>query len=202
VTFDVSGWRTLAGEGRGIALELAVLAAENPQLDAIRGVPHGPWKGVWLTRPTAWVHIEEAPTIRGIAATFETAMRKAKALAVADPGRTGDVVSKSNVALSSGPLTWDVVNAGRVAWTTTETGRDGIDRELQRTIYLIEAPGSLLRLEAVTLAGAETTPFDVLALIRTIWAPRPLITCEPQWAWEPYCLPEPVMPASRSRVLP
>ena len=104
VTFDVSGWRVMTpGEGRSEALALAVMAAENPLLDGIGGVPRGGWHGLWLTRPTAWVHIVEAPKIRGITATRESATRQAKAMAVNDPRRIGDASFKPNVTLVAGP---------------------------------------------------------------------------------------------------
>ena len=168
VTFDVSGWRVLNPSGGFSALERAVMASDSPLLDAIGGVPRRAWRGVWLTRPTAWVNIS------GISAVFDSAMREAKALAADDPRRKGDVQFRSNVTLSSGPAAYDYVNAGRVFWTTTTTGPDRIDRDVEETIYVIEAPapsreGSrpLLQFEAVTLTGGETTPFDIVELVRT-----------------------------------
>jgi hypothetical protein len=200
VTFDARGWRVM--EVPASALTVAVMAVDDPVLAAIGGVPHRAWQGVWLTRPTAWVKIVEEATIDGVAATPGSAMREAKARAADDPRRKGDVHVQPRVTLTSGPKTGDTLTAGRVMWTTTRTGSDGIDRDVQTTIYIIEAPGPLLRLEAVTLAGGETTPFDVVELVRTVWAPRPLVTCAEPYVWEDDCLPEPVLPASRSRIVP
>ena len=190
-----------AEEDRNLALAMAVMAAENPVLDGIGGVPRGGWHGLWLTRPTAWVHIVEAPKVGEIAATIESATRQAKAMAVNDPRRIGDASFKPNVTLVAGPEIFDTLNAGHVWWTTTKTGRDSIDREVQATIYLIEAPGPLLWVEAVTLAGGQTTQADILELVRTVWAPQPPATnrCH---SWEAGCPPQPVVPAPRDRMLP
>ena len=200
MTFDVTGWRAMTpGEGLSEAFALAVMAAENPVLDGIGGVPREGWHGLWLTRPTAWVHIVEAPKVGEIAATVESATKQAKAMAVNDPRRIGDASFKPNVTLVAGPETSDAVNAGHVWWTTTKTGRDRIDREVQATIYLIEAPGPPLWVEAVTLAGGQTTQADILDLVRTIWAPRPSGVC---YSLALKCPPEPVVPAPRDRMLP